>query len=329
MPLPFPLIGAVLEGFMNLGSNKSQIAIAQADLNEKKRAARVSEKLAKADRVDALGNRTYFDGEAFKTEVAPIIQAILNAQTKEQLETLRTDAPRARAASERKDERSKSADDAFTIAFREYLSKPQKSEEAFQAEDLFVLLDSLKQQEGGNAAALIEAVRSGLPSAITTVVKAGLGGSKPTLRSLKTMADRSGSQAYAGDKGSRTAADLGELQQLRSIADATDGANPMFSSANEQFSNQQENALQNLRNAVLQGSSLVGSGMQGVAAAKASQKSPFGAIFTELENEYGKSPEEIALRDWMMKKETTGAQLGTADNLVKLFEILKQNEGVI
>lgn len=209
-------------------------------------------KLALADRTDTLGNTTsYKEGKGFVSKASPIIQAILNAQSREQLKNNTEDASTAREARNRKDRRSRGASDLYDRAFAEVSGKYRRPESEYQAEGV---LDSLDQRSGeGNSvsqALVTQALRSGDLGSVAALMKAGAG--KGSIRSVIRSGQDVGKSRYAQEKQNRTAVDFGELEQLRGIANDTDTVNPSYNNTNETLANDSDTALQRLSQ-VMQG----------------------------------------------------------------------------
>ena len=108
------LAGSVAGAGMQMGAQQDANNINWANLFETKRANAAAEELQRASRQDALGNLIHYTpGIGWQIDTTPLTKSILSAQQKEQLASLSQDAPRNRAAAERMDARSKTADAAY------------------------------------------------------------------------------------------------------------------------------------------------------------------------------------------------------------------------
>jgi hypothetical protein len=271
-------------------------------------------KLALADKTDALGNKTsYEEGKGFVSKASPIIQAILNAQTREQYKNVTEDASTAREARARKDKRSRSASDLFDRAFAEVSGKYRRPESEYQAEGV---LDSLDQRSGeGNPvsqALVAQALRSGDLSSVAKLMKAGAG--KGSIRSTIRSGQDTGKARYAQEKQNRTAVDFGELEQLRGIANDTDTVNPGYNNTNETLASDSNAALQRLSQ-VIQGKpsqQFVGSSGGGVI--NPGPGVDYSAIFSSLGTALSKPKGDPELEALLRQAQISDAQTGIAQN---------------
>lgn len=259
---------ALAQGIMGANANSQNQAIAQANLNEQRRVNAENEKLAKADRQDAYGNIVkYIDGLGFRTELTPLTKAILNAQQSEQLRSFREDAPRQRAAAERLDRRSRKADEVYREKFNDYRYSREKSEKEFMAEAIRDALIARSGDRSKNNGLARAALRTNNVAAIPEIAKAANSG-RETLAEAIMGAKQRGKQQYLVENNARTQSKMGELQQLKSIADQFIPTQLNYNNENNALSGRADNALQTLINANMQGTQAVGNAYKSIPASQ-------------------------------------------------------------
>lgn len=279
MALPFAAVGTLAQALLGFGSANKANALQQASVNETRRSNRESEKLAKASRTDAMGNTLrYVDGQGWVTDVAPIVRAIMDGQSREQLATLREDAPRARAASVRKDERSQAADAEFTKLMTERSNRNARTEAEYQAEELIAA--ATNNRGGVPAQLLTAAIRSGDPKALRDVAAASREAS-PNVSNRYNAAKKAGTQQYLAEKSAGDQVFFNELGQLNQIASNTDGAQPYMADINGQMASNADDALKTLMQAVQSGGQQLSGALS--RAGQSVQTPNIGAIFEGLQ----------------------------------------------
>lgn len=205
--------------------------------------------MQKASRSDALGNVIRYDdaANAFVTDLTPLTQATLDAQQNELLRSLREDAPRNRAAAERRERRSQQAEEQFEDVFNQYRFRPQTSEATSIADATQELLsarrEGLKQAQGDITRQLL---RTGGSSNIGAVAQALGDQYADSLANVILEGKRVGSQRFRDRESADTARFMQELQGLRGIADDVVMSNIGRSSANEELTGRADAALQQL-----------------------------------------------------------------------------------
>src|SRR5882672_5300317 len=106
-----PALGAgasLISAIMGANAAQGQANIDWQGLQETKRANKKSEDLARSSKRDAYGNLLkYTPGVGWEYDLTDITKSILSGEQTERRRNLLEDAPRARAANVRKDERSK------------------------------------------------------------------------------------------------------------------------------------------------------------------------------------------------------------------------------
>jgi hypothetical protein len=324
------MIGAALGSVAGIASAIMQ-ANAQADarnlnylnLFEQKRQAREREALAKATRSDAHGNKVeYLDGQGFVTKVTPFTKAILNSQQKEQLAQFRDDAPRVRGAAERMDKRAVQADEVYGDKFNQYRYGREKSEKEYIAEAIRNTIDSRRENKNTGANELLSrsAMRLGNSGAAANLYKAAQESStQQTLSEAIAEAKRQGTQQFLAEKGAKTSATFGELNNLRSIADAVMAGNMNWDSENAALSGRQDGALNGLIQTNAANSQAVG-GAYGSAADAAGKSPDLGGLISSLQGiklpngSPQKSEQERLLADLLLKQQIGSAQIGINNN---------------
>lgn len=252
----------LVSAMMQSRAQADQRNLAYLNLYETRRANRERERLAKADRTDAYGNRvTYTPGIGFETEVTPIIEALLNAQTKEQLAGFRDDAPRARQAAIRRDERAQEAGDVYDELFNDYRYRRRKSENEYIAEAIRESIDARRgrRRRNGTGSLARQALRTGTSSAIPGMLREArqLEGEEQTLAEAIAGAKQTGRNRFVSEEGARNNQMFGELNQLRAIADAVTPANLNYDNEADALAARSDNALSQLINASVQGSNML------------------------------------------------------------------------
>lgn len=231
-------------------NNRNNVNAASSNAEMRARDAALQE-LLKSSKTDVYGNTTvYVDGVGFVSTASPIVQAILNAQTREQLSTLTEDAPKAREARNRKDARSKTADDQYQRVFNEVTSRYRKPSEEYEAESVLSALEDRKGVGNPVSAALVsQAIRSGNPAMVSQLSAAGRGSGGSVRSTIQTGKD-AGFSRYAGRKSAQDQLDFNELGQLRGIANDTDVVSIPYNNTGEMLSNERDSAMSALSQAI-------------------------------------------------------------------------------
>jgi len=280
MAIPFAAIGGLAQAFMGMSSANTQNNLMGQQIMEARRSNRAGEKMAKASRTDAQGNKlVYIEGQGWVTEVSAIMRAILDGQNREQLATLREDAPRAREASIRKDNRSREASDEYDRLTSKRRNGPEKTEALYRAEE--VVRSSESNRGTVPASVLAAAMRSGDPAAMQGAVNAARK-TESSAGSRIADAQNTGSQRYFTEKSARDQIFFNELGQVRGVADNVDGAQPYMADVSGQLYGRQDQALQTLMGAMQNGSAGVQNALGNAASG---WKTPdISGIFNGLES---------------------------------------------
>lgn len=260
-------------GYMNLYETRRANRRQEA---EQRRVNDLIEALQTATRSDALGNKISYDKalNEFSTELTPMTQTTLDSQANELLRQLREDAPRNRAAAERKDRRSRMADEQFEDVFRQYQYRPRQSEQAAISDATNELLSArqtgLKQAQGDIAKTLL---RQGNTSALPEAASAISRQYSDTLADALMQGRQLGGQRFRESEAANTNQFLTELNQLRGIAGDTTTSPVGRSNAAEDLTNRSDQALQQLVAALSSGgnalTSIIGQGADRTSSASA------------------------------------------------------------
>ncbi len=254
-----PLLTAGISGIQslfNLGQQNTANAINWRAVMEQARANRKQEQLQTADRADAYGNKlVYTPGVGWEYKLTGSTKGILDAEQRERLTNLREDAPRNRAAAERMDTRSQTADEEYKKRFNEYKYRPEKTEAEYVNDTRQTLLNSRKRglDEAANAMSK-QLLRTGNSSNVGKVYKQAANEYADTLQDVELNAKRLGSQQFRSDRDSDDNAFMKELQMLLGTSNQTTTSPVNFSGFNEQLTGRADQALQQLSQALAQGS---------------------------------------------------------------------------
>lgn len=333
-----PILGAGV-GIASIAAQRDaqrdQRNLGYLNLYEQKRQARERERLAKATRSDAYGNKVvYKPGIGFVTETTPLTAAILGAQQKEQLAQFRDDAPRVRAAAERTDKRAKQAGEVYDEKFNRYRYGNQKTEAEYVAEAVrdAALNYKSKNRTSRNGSGTIarQAIRMGNTAELPKILAAArqqeqVGG---TLAEAIASAKRLGKQQFHAERGAELQTTFGELNQLQSTADKVTPVNFNWNNENAALSGRQDNALSGLIQTNAQNSQAIGNAYNTVA--QAAGKSPdFGILagaLSKIQLPKGQSPQNQQLADLLLQQKLGTAQLGIHRNNAELAKY-KSNIG--
>lgn len=338
MAIVGPLVGGAV-GLAQLisqgNSQRDQRNLAYMNLFEQKRQAREREKLAKATRSDAYGNKVvYVPGVGFITETTPLTSSILNAQQKEQLAQFRDDAPRIRDAAERLDKRAKEAGEFYDELFNKYRYKRRKGEEEYIADAIRNTIESRRENKNDDAAELLSrsAMRLGSSGAARNLLKAAKEmRPEQTLSEAIAAAKKQGKQQYLAETGAENQNTFNELNSLKILADAVAGGNFNWGNENAALSGRADNALSQLIATNAANSQAVGQAY-GHAGQAAGQFPNFGALSSSLSrlsfDQTGKqeTEQERLLADLLLQQRIGDAQIGINKNN-KALSMFKGNRG--
>lgn len=247
----FAGLGVSALGLFNQRRNlRDQRDIQTRSFNETRRANRERERLAKATRTDAFGNRIVYNaGTGFEVELDPLTEAILNAQQKEQLASLREDAPRNRQAAERKDRRSRFADEAFEEDFARSRSRRQRSEKEFEAEAIrdALLTRAFEDRDADNdlARLALRVPNSGSARSLIRESRRGRNDHENIAEAI-VNAKRRGRGEFFAVSNAEDNQERANLSFLNSIANDTAQSPVQFSNVGDRLSGQNDAALQQL-----------------------------------------------------------------------------------
>lgn len=240
-----------------LGADAQQDAnnINWMNLFETKRRNRETEKLAKSSRRDAYGNLLkYTPGIGWEIDTTPMTESILGAQQKEELESLRKDAPRNRLAAERMDRRSQAADEEFQKKFKQFKYRPQKSEQAEIGDATQQLLRARRKGLDESSAMLSrQLMRTGGSSELASVYKQSNDQYAQSLVDAMLQGKRLGKESYNQQQQTDMQNMGGELNFLKGIADQTTTSPVAQPQIGNQLTQRSDNALSQLIQAIMAG----------------------------------------------------------------------------
>jgi hypothetical protein len=318
MPIPFAALAALTQSIMGIGQSGANNQLLGMQISEAKDGRRKAERLARASTTDANGNTIrYNEGmNAWETEVAPLIKAILDSQNKEQYKSLTEDAPMQREARKRKDARSRSAGTEYDEKFAKRTNRNERSEEDYQAD---AVLSSARKRNSVPPSLFTAAVRTGNPKALQQLVAAARG-QEGSLSDTLNTARETGTGSYLKDRAMRDQVDFGELGQLKGIADDTDSPGIANNNSAEMLAGRQQGAMAQLINAIQQGSSSV-SGALGNAAGKV-QAPDFGALINSIGGFFPEKedPNAVALAKAIQESQLAEAQYKTKDYRTRMSQ---------
>lgn len=267
--------------------------------------------LSTATRTDALGNRTVYDEyDGFSTELAPLVQAIVNAQMAEQQRTLIDDAATNRLARGRQDSRSKTFDRLFNnVIGRLDYEQPQDMTERYIADEMAKTLYRAESDGGARGDAAVQAVRQGSPELLKYIMK-----DDNNNRSL--MADLIEARQRGQEMGRQTRTDpegsiISLAAQLAAAADGAPQAALRFADQTSGPDSARASALQGLLNSIGSESRNVGgalSNLQQAAGQYATRQAvdnsgifnalgQFGNIFDSYQDKQAAAAERAATAD--------------------------------
>lgn len=318
MPIPFAALAGLTNAIMGIGTAGANNQLLGMQISEAKDGRRKAERLARASTTDANGNTIrYNEGmNAWETEVAPLIKAILDSQNREQYKSLTEDAPLQRAARMRKDARSRSAGAEYDEQFSKRTNRNTRSEEDYQSD---AVLSAARKRSSIPPSLYAAAVRSGNPDALSKLVAAARKQETSLSDDLDT-ARSSGTERFLKDRAMRDQVDFNELGQLRAIADDTDSPGIAQNNSAEILAGRQQGAMAQLIAAIQNGSNSV-SGALGNAAGKI-QAPDFGALIESIGGFFPEKedPNAAALAKAIQESQLAEAQYKTADYRKKMSQ---------
>lgn len=249
------IIAALLSAAAQSQAQNDQKNLGYANLYETKRGNRKREKLATSTQEDALGNRVRYDPAAGRwiIEATPTTKGIMNAEQYEQLTSLREDAGRNREARNRRDERSKLADDEFETVFNNYKYRPKANKAGYEADAISDSLRARKDASANTAAAVNKSlIRSGGGSNIPAVFNAARDAEADEFESVLSGAKSRGRQNFYAEESANNSLFQQELGFLQGLADDSGEAPVRFGNDNARMSGQSDAAMAELLQ-VLQG----------------------------------------------------------------------------
>ena len=250
-----PLLSAGLSAGVGLaGINAQNRANAAAtnlgylQLYETRRRNKAEEALAKSSREDAYGNQTvYVPGLGFRTKTTPLTAALLNAEQKEQHAQLTRDAPRNRAAAERRDTRSQLADEEFKGLLTEFRNRERPNRKLIEADER---RRALLSRDQGRREAMDTMSRAALrmnnSGALQQVANTLRKGNQESLEGALSRAAANARQAYGEELSLDQQEFAPYLQMLAALADGTTTSPVGMTDNNQRLTGQANGALTQL-----------------------------------------------------------------------------------
>ena len=328
-----PAIGPLVSAIMSMGAQDKQQNLAEAELNFRRSEAARQRRMAMDGSSDAYGNRTrYVPGRGWVVDNTPLTQAILDAEQKENQQRLTVDARRQRQASERKDSRSRRADDAFKDEFDSYQYAYRPSEESYTADhQVAAALADKNRNEGGLGALAAAIMRTGDSNQLEKLNDVSGSDSSAAARLAEALlgAKAQGTQRYLAETGGRDAVMGGRLSTLGSIANNVDGVSTSNTNLNPMLTSMMEKDSDNLLSTMARGAGSVAEGMRGVTAA-AGRSVDLGPLVNSIVGgmtQKQPTAQEKALAELLMQQQFSDAQLGLLKNKAATSEIYSKHRG--
>lgn len=282
---PFSLGLGAAQLIASLMSSSNSNSIAQQNLQFQRDQARKQERLGQATRVDANGNRQYYDPatNTWKVELSPMQAAISKASESEQYRSVTEDAARNRQQRVRQSQRAEDAVDPYNKLSQEFLNNPTASEGAIRSE--IGTLTSLANQDRdkGNMADVIrQAIRMGRGGSVPSVIKATNQRSGAGVADTLLQARTGAIQERGQREQQRQSAYLPIIQQLSSTIDAGGGSAPTrFSDVDRQLAATQGQQASQMLSAIQAANSGVNNASK-IAASTGGVKPDFSGLFKAL-----------------------------------------------
>lgn len=245
------MLGALVSGLgiaAEAGAQGAQTNLGYQNLFETKRVNRKKEQLATADKVDARGNRLFYDPTfGWQIDLDPETKKILEAEDLETLLSLTEDATRNRDAAVRQDDRSKMAGDEFEKIFNEYKFRTPKSEAEYIGDAQREKLQARRKGSDEAAAGVNRALlRQGNSSNIPAVFKASRDAEAAEFEDALLGGKRQGMQDFLQFEGGKDAKAQSELQFLQGLAESVTALPQRFTNRANELSSGASSALTEL-----------------------------------------------------------------------------------
>lgn len=217
---PFSLALGGVQALMSLQNMMNSSSLASQNLAFQRQQADKQERLSQATRVDAYGNKQYYDpaSNTWKTQLSPMQQAIQDAGQTEQYRSLTEDAQRNRQARKRQSDAASDAVSPFNQAVTEYLNNPVQSEGSIR-NDLSTLgaLAGQDQAKTNQGALIMQALRLGRGGDIPSIIKGVDDASGKGISTNLLNARQQALQEHSARETQRNNAYLPAIQQWQSL----------------------------------------------------------------------------------------------------------------
>ena len=249
----FNLIGAMMQASQQAQANRDKLKLGRENLAFNKKQAAEMRKLMTAPKTDAEGNTSlYVPGKGFQTILDPLIQSIVDAQGNERLKSLTVDASRNREAVERKDSRSKDADNLVSEILLDFKNRRKPNEKEIQANEVLKAVRKNANADGRTdlSPEIQHAMRTGNKEAMKAFSRREPDAS---LANAIAAAKDVGTQRYLAESSARDSISLQNLQPLLNIANNTTDVPLLFSNDAKDATGRADGALASLAAAIQQG----------------------------------------------------------------------------
>ena len=276
------IIGAVMQS----NAEHDQNVMNWENLQFQKQNAQQQMDLATSGRTDVYGNKETYDpaSKQWITTLTPEQKQITDALQRQQLESMTTDADRARALRAEQFARSQQAATDYGKARLDYLYGGPKSEGAYQDEAvqdaLFAQQDQARQ--AGNQLATL-AVRSGQSKdALAGIVNAVANQQGKGIGGALQQGKAAGSQKYAAETDVQNKK-LDIMKYLQGVMDDVSGYTPQAYNTPAEVADLQKEQL------------------SAISGALANQANQVGGAYKSLATSMGQSPDLTGLMDVLSK----------------------------
>ena len=252
----FGAIGSLVSAMLAAQAQNNATNVDWANLQETKRNNAFNKEQALSTRVDAEGNKLYWDQERqqWTTDPTPTTKKIIDYDQSEQIKQLTQDATQNREASQRKDARSREGDAAFQTSFNDYRYRNKPEEAAYVGKAENSALTSYRSGLDQAAQVLAgQALRTGGPTDFAKVLNSTGDTFARNYANLMAGARSQGQSDYHADTSANDKAMTDELGIYKGIADDTDQLGIDTTNPTAAMSAQQSDALKTLISTITSG----------------------------------------------------------------------------
>lgn len=288
-PLSVGIGGAQL--LLSIQNMMNGTSIANQNMQFQRQQAAEQKKLGQASRVDAQGNKQYYDPDTntWKTQLSPIQEAIMKAGETEQYRSLTEDAARNRQLRTRQAQRSEDAVSPYNKAIQEFLNNPTQSEGSIRNEiATLTSLSNAEKGKTGQADLIRTGLRMGRGADIPAIVKATDDRAGQTVADTLLKSRGQAQQEHGQRESQRQSAYLPIIQQLSQTIDAGGGSAPQrFSNLNSELSASQNAQTSQMLSAIQAANSGINQASR-TSIAASQNKPDFSGLLAALKVKPGK-----------------------------------------